>query len=237
MKTTRDTLLGGRVQIEQPVKGFRAGHDSILLAASLPDIEIGSALELGCGAGGALLPAVWRLSGASFVGLELDADMADLARRGVALNAFEDRCEILEGDAAARPADWEDRFDLVFSNPPFFAPGTASAPGDGKAGAYVESLTLDAWVKAMVFAARPKGWIILIHRAAELAGLMSALDRRAGEIAVLPIRPSAGAEAKRVLVRARKGLRPGPVRLLDGLELDDQAQIEAIMAGGALEWR
>ena len=237
MKTTRDTLLGGRVQIEQPAKGFRAGHDSILLAAGLPDIGSGAALEIGCGAGGALLPAAWRLSGSAFVGVERDADMAELARRSVALNAFDDRCEILEGDAAVLPADWENRFDLVFSNPPFFAPGKASTPGEGKAGAYVESLTLDAWVKAMVFATRPKGWIILIHRAAELAGLMTALDRRAGEVTVLPIRPSAGAEAKRILVRARKGLRPGPARLLDGLELDDSVRMDAVMAGEALEWR
>ena len=236
MNTTRDTLLGGRVQIEQPEKGFRAGHDSILLAASLPDIG-GSVLEIGCGAGGALMPAVWRLGEADFVGLEIDPAMADLARRGVALNSFNSRCEIIEGDAASLPSDWENRFDLVFSNPPFFSPGKASAPGAGKAGAYVESLSLEAWVKAMVFAARPKGWVVLVHRAAELAALLGALDRRAGEISVLPIRPSSGAEAKRVIVRARKGLRRGAVRLFDGLELDDHARMDAIMAGGALEWR
>ena len=48
MKTTRDTLLGGRVAIEQPADGFRAGTDSILLAASLPEVDL--ALEAGCGA-------------------------------------------------------------------------------------------------------------------------------------------------------------------------------------------
>lgn len=237
MRTTRDTLLGGRVTLEQPATGFRAGHDSILLAASLPDIGRAGALEIGCGAGGALLPAVWRLVRTDFVGLEIDGALADLARRGVESNGFGPRCEIVQGDAGALPRDWENRFDLVFSNPPFFAPGQTSNPGEGKAGAYVESVSLDAWIKAMAFAARPKGWIVLIHRAAELAGVLATLDRLAGELTVLPVRARAGNDAKRVLVRARKGLRRGPVRLLDGLELDDAARMKTAMAGGALEWR
>lgn len=236
MSVTEDRLLGGRVTLFQPEKGFRAGTDSVLLAASLPDIGAGAALELGCGAGGALLPAAWRLGGAHFTGLERDQAMADLARRGIAANAFEGRCEILTGEADDLPSAWENRFDLVFSNPPYFAGGAASKPGEGRVGAYVESLPLDAWIKAMVFAARPKAWIVLIHRAAELAGLLTALDRRAGEITVLPVRPGPAREAKRVLVRARKGLRRGPVRLLDGLELDDPARMDAVMAGGALDW-
>lgn len=233
--TTRDTLLGGRVWIEQPEKGFRAGTDSILLAASLP--HQASALEVGCGAGGALLPAAWRLHQAHITGMEIDAEMAALARTNLKLNQFAGRCEIVEADITAIPAGWENRFELVFSNPPFFAPGTASAPGEGKAGAYVESVALNNWIRLMLFACQPKGHVVLIHRAAELAGILTSLDRRAGEITILPVRPRAGAEAKRVLVRARKGLRRGPVRLLDGLELDDAARLHAVMAGGALEWR
>ena len=234
MKTTLDTLLGGRIQIEQPAEGFRAGTDSILLAASLPEVDL--ALEAGCGAGGVLLPAAWRLSGTRFIGLERDACMAGLARRGVSLNSFDPRCEIEAGDLADLPGDWENRFDLVFSNPPFFEPGRISAPSEGRAAAYLESLSTDDWVKQMLFAARPKGWIVIIHRAAELATLLAALDRRAGEITVLPIRPRAGVPAKRVLVRARKALRRGPVTLLDGLELDDGDRLGAIMSGAALEW-
>lgn len=235
MKTSRDSLLGGRVLIEQPETGFRAGTDSILLAASLPKVD--TALEAGCGAGGALLPAAWRLGETRFTGLEIDPGMAGLVRQGLSLNDFEGRCEIVEGDLAALPADWENRYDLVFSNPPYFAPGHISAPGKGRAGAYLESLSVEVWTRQMLFAARPKGWIILIHRAAELAKILAGLDRRVGEITILPIRPRGGAPAKRVLVRARKGLRQGPVQLLDGLELDDEGHVAPIMTGGELEWR
>lgn len=218
-ETTVDDFLSGRVQVVQPAKGFRAGTDSVLLAAALPSELKGQALELGCGAGGALLPAAWRLPEVQFTGLERDLPMAALAVEGVAINNLEQRVRIVEGDACDLSAEWENSFDLVFSNPPFFEAGAIQEPGEGKQEAYVESLSLKDWLSAMLFATRPKGTIVLIHRAADLARILSVLERRAGEITVLPIRSCPGEDAKRVIVRARKGLRPGAMRLLAGIDL------------------
>ena len=239
---TEDFLLAGKVRLFQPARGFRAGTDSVLLAAALAAETKGEILEMGCGAGAALLCAAHRLSSARFTGLEKDADMAALARRGVAANGRADVVEIVEGDAGALPPDWENRFDLVFSNPPYFEAGRASTPGPGKEDAYTESLSLEDWLGAMLYAARPRAPIILIHRAAELARIVTHLDRRAGEITILPVRPYPGAEARRILVRARKGLRRGNVRLLAGIclhgakggTLDEQAA--GILQGAHLDW-
>ena len=52
---TEDGFLGGRLQILQPRKGYRAGTDPVLLAAAVPAQAGQSVLELGCGAGVALL--------------------------------------------------------------------------------------------------------------------------------------------------------------------------------------
>jgi len=68
----------------------------------------------------------------------------------------------------------------------------------------------------MLFACRPKGRVTLIHRAHELARILAVLDRQAGEITVLPLHPRDGEAASRVLVTARKGLRPGPLNLRPG---------------------
>ncbi|NBC19770.1 MAG: methyltransferase domain-containing protein [Alphaproteobacteria bacterium] len=241
MRISRDTLLGGRVQLFQPEKGFRATTDSLLLSAALPEGRT-RALELGCGCGGALLPAAWRLTGTYFTGLEIDPEAAALARRGVDANRLGTRVEIIEGDAAGLREEWENRFDLVFANPPYFRPGEISAPGKGKAAAYLESLSLSGWIAAMLFAARPKGMLVLIHRAAELPALMAALDRRAGEITVMPVRAHARADAGRVIIRARKGLRPGPARLLAGIDLHEgkagpvSETMRAVKAGQGLDW-
>ena len=241
--TTVDDFLSGRVQVVQPEKGFRAGTDSVLLAAALNAGARGEALEIGCGAGGALLPAAWRVQGMQFTGLERDLPSAALAVEGAAINNLEDRVTIVEGDAGNLPVEWENRFDLVFSNPPFFEAGKIMEPGQGKQNAYIETLSLKDWLSGMLFAVRPKGTIIMIHRAAELARILSILERRSGEITVLPIRSAPGEEAKRVLVRARKGLRPGPLKLLAGIDLyearggERSKILEAIAADGAgLVW-
>ena len=121
----------------------------------------------------------------------------------------------MQGSAAEIPQDWQNRYDLVFSNPPFFETGTIQAPGTGKETAYLETISLKDWINAMLFALRPKGTFVMVHRAADLARILSVIERQAGEISVLPVHSYPGAEAKRVLVRSRKGLRSGPMRLLE----------------------
>lgn len=212
---TVDAFYSGRIKVYQPKQGFRAGTDSLLLASALDRFTTGEALEMGCGSGGALLPAAHRLNQAQFTGLEIDPAMAALAQRGAQANGFEDRVEILQGNADDLAKDWQNRFELVFSNPPFFELGTIQTPGTGKEAAYLENVSLKDWINAMLFALRPKGTFVMVHRAADLARILSIIERQTGEITVLPIHSYPGAEAKRVLVRARKGLRSGPMRLLE----------------------
>jgi tRNA1(Val) A37 N6-methylase TrmN6 len=219
--TTQDTVYQGRVKLVQPLKGFRAGSDSLLLASALQDRTSGEALELGCGCGGALLPSAFRLPGVRFTGVEIDPQMAALAQAGISANGFENRVSV----EAAEASDWvkahENRFDLVFANPPYFEPGRISPPGEGKESAYLESLDLGGWIKAMVFAAKPRAPVVMVHRAAELARILTGFERQTGDITVLPIAAKPGEEARRVLVRGRKGLKRGPVRLLAPLHTHD----------------
>jgi tRNA1(Val) A37 N6-methylase TrmN6 len=146
-------------------------------------------------------------------------------------------------DVGDRPANLENTFDQSFSNPPFFEPGAVRAPAAGKTAAYLAETPMKAWVLFLHHITKPGGRITLIHRAAALGDLLELLGPRTGEIEVLPIRPAPGAEAGRVLVRARKGLRRGPLRLYDGLALHESAggpltaRAQASLNGAALEWR
>lgn len=215
IKHTRDAFFDGRVHILQPKHGFRAGTDSLLLAAALPSELEGEVLEMGAGAGGAFLPAMYRLPKSRFVGLEKDPDMVALAEQSLGANGFGSRGQIMQGDVSNVPVEWQNRFDLVFSNPPFFETGSIQDPAPGKENAYLDSVGLRPWINAMLFALRPKGRFIMVHRAADLARILSVLERQSGEITVLPVYSYPGNDAKRVLISARKGLRPGPLRLLD----------------------
>ena len=242
-EVTEDWLLNEQVRIFQPKKGYRAGLDAILLAASLPDRDGSKMLDMGCGAGGVLFPAAFRLKTSRFVGLERDTGILPLTRRGVDENGFSDRIEIVEGDASALSEDWENQFDVVFSNPPYFEPERIQTVHEGRENAYLAEVPLKNWLKSMLFAAKPKGRITIVHRAAVLGDILEYLMSRAGQIEILPVRPAPGEPAKRVLVTARKGLRRGEVVLHDGFAMHVvkgdpayTARAAAILGGASLIW-
>ncbi len=240
---THDRFLNGAVTVIQPAKGYRAGMDAVLLAASLSAKPVEIFGEAGCGAGAALLCAAYRLPDCRFTGFERDPETAPLAAQGITANRFDGRVSIRQHDISERPADLENAFDQSFSNPPFFDPASIRAPGEGKENAYLARTPLKAWILFLHHITKPGGRITLIHRAAALGELLELLGPRTGEIEVLPVRPAPGQPASRVLIRARKGLRRGPVTLYDGLALHEYSggpstpRAEAALTGGVLEWR
>lgn len=213
-----DYLLGGRVRLWQPVQGYRAATDPVLLAASLAPRPGASVLELGLGAGAASLCLAARLPGLALAGLELQPGYAALARLNAALNGA--ALAVWQGDVAALPAALRARsFDQVLLNPPYFAPGTSASPTPHRDLAQREGAAdLGAWIGAGLARLHPGGWLSLIHRAERLGDILAALTPRAGDIAIRPLAAREGRAAKRVLVAARKGAR-GPLRLLAPLVL------------------
>lgn len=241
MDVAENTVLGGRVRLNQPMRGYRAGMDAALLAATVEARPGQRVIEAGCGAGGALLQIAARCEGAALTGLERDAAAADLARGNAALNDVADRVEVLTGDVAAgfRALDLP-AFDWAVSNPPFFDDeGALRAPDAAKRGAWIADDGLKAWTDFLIKAVREGGRIVMIHRADRLADILGLLGPKCGSFAIRPIQPFANAPAKRVLVKA---IRTGkaPLRLLPALVLHDRsgarhtAEAEAILRGEAL---
>ncbi len=244
MDLTRDRMLGGRIEIDQPARGYRAGMDAALLAAACDAAPQSRVLEAGCGVGGALLSAAARRPGTRFVGIERDAAMADLARANATANGMADRVEIVTGEVEAgfRALDLTP-FDHVFSNPPFFDdPAALRAPDPAKSGAWMADGGLAAWTGFLLKAVREGGTITLIHRADRLADILALLAAKAGSFRIRPIQPFADEPAKRVMVRAIKTGK-APLVLLPALVLHPRdggkhtGEVEAILRGeAALGW-
>lgn len=208
--TRIDGFLGGRLQIRQPVEGYRAGADAVMLAAACRARSGQRVLELGCGAGVALICLGARVPQVGLVGLELQPAYAQLARENAAANGIE--AQIHTGDLAAMPADLRGvSFDHVIANPPYFLGGTV-APQRGRGIARHEETGLEAWVHAGLRRLKPGGDLTLIQRADRLDDLIAALHGRAGAIRILPVAARQGRDAGRVIVLARKGART-PLRL------------------------
>lgn len=200
--TTDDTILGGRVRLRQPAKGYRVAIDPVLLAAVLTDGFRGRILDLGCGVGAAALCAATRLPQAIVVGVERDPWLADLARQNVAANALESRVEIVTADIRAYAPD--DAFDAVLMNPPYLEPARANAQADArKAAATIEDdASLEVWIDAALARLKPDGALLMIHRADRLGDVRAALSARVRDVAVLSLWPKTGVAPKRVIVCA-----------------------------------
>lgn len=206
-----DGFLGSRLRIAQPAGGYRAGADAVMLAAACPARAGEAVLELGCGAGVALLCLGARVEGLQLTGLELQDRYAELARENARQNDIP--AQIVSGDLTRMPGELrEQSFDHVIANPPYFVGGTV-APDQGRGTARHEDVPLSQWIETGLRRLRPGGWLTLIHRAERLGVILSVLGTQAGDITILPVSARTGREAGRVIVLARKGAR-APMRLL-----------------------
>jgi tRNA1(Val) A37 N6-methylase TrmN6 len=206
-----DKFLCGRLRLLQPLKGYRAATDPVLLAAACPAEPGQSVLDLGCGAGAATLCLGLRVPGLSLAGLELQPAYADLARRNADRNSI--AVEVHEGDLNRMPAGLRRDFDHVIANPPYYAAHGSPSPVAARARAMQVETPLSAWVAAATRRLRPGGWLTLICGADGLPEVLAALAPKMGSAAVLPLAPREGRAALRIVLRARKGGR-APFRLL-----------------------
>jgi tRNA1(Val) A37 N6-methylase TrmN6 len=206
-----DKFLCGRLRLLQPLKGYRAATDPVLLAAACPAVSGDSVLDLGCGAGAAALCLAIRVPGLTLKGLEVQPDYAELARQNAARNDI--AIEVHDGDLARMPKALRRDFDHVIANPPYYASSGSASPILGRAKAMQVETPLTEWVATAARRLRPGGWLTLVCLAEGLPEVLSATGGRLGSVSVLPLAPRAGRPALRVLVQARKGGR-GPFRLL-----------------------
>jgi tRNA1(Val) A37 N6-methylase TrmN6 len=242
-RLSEDRLLGGRLILRQPAKGYRAGVDAALLAAACDASAGHRVLELGCGAGAVMLAAAIRRPGATFVGVERDTDALALATASIGLNGLGERVSAHAGDVAGDLAGLGRGFDAILANPPFFDdPARLRPPHPTRRAAYLTEEGLGAWIQAMLKAARTGGTLTLIHRADRLGDILGLLAAKAGSVRIRPVHPHADEPAKRVLVRATKAGR-APLQLLPPLVLHERggakhtAAAEAILRGeAALDW-
>ena len=115
-----DDLQRDGMYIIQNPKWFCFGMDAVLLSAYAKVKEGEKCLDLGCGNGIIPLLLSGRTKGSSFTGLELQNDIAEMAKRSVAYNEKEDKVHIVQGDIREATSIFEAAsFDVVTSNPPY----------------------------------------------------------------------------------------------------------------------
>lgn len=223
---TQDAFLGGKLQILQPEKGYRAGIDAVFLAAAIPAVAGDLVFEAGVGAGTAALCLMSRVPGLHMTGMEVASRYAMVCEENVRRNGFGGKMRVIQADL--KEALRRDRvdmpehgtFDHAFANPPFFEDGTVTpSPSLLKSQAHAfgpDDLAL--WVKVMHALVSNRGTVTLVHRADALAKILAAMEGKLGDIRVAPLFPRQGEVANRILVQGVKGSR-APLQISQGMVL------------------
>ena len=207
-----DELFNGRLKIIQKIEGYRFSVDALLLAHFSSHLAAHSVIDLGTGSGIIPLILARKKSFPTIVGVEVQEEMADMARRTIFFNELSGRVTILCEDVrniqdSFPPAS----FDLVVSNPPYY-PVTDGRinPTEQKAIARHEiMLSLEDLVACARYVLQPTGCLVIIFPARRLTDLLSALAREDLEPRLLRIIYShKKGEGKLVIVEACKGGNP-----------------------------
>ena len=125
-----DDALTRDFRILQRAKGHRFSSDDLATAYiawhARPDAK--RVLDLGCGIGSVLLHLAWKMTDATFTGVEAQAMSFALLERNVDRAGIASRVHVHHGDLRedAVIAKLGRGFDLVTGTPPYFPPGHAS---------------------------------------------------------------------------------------------------------------
>jgi tRNA1Val (adenine37-N6)-methyltransferase len=240
---TLDALESYGLTIRQPARGYRFSVDPLLLCSFVEGGGAGTVADLGTGCGVIPLIMARRLPEAEIVGVELQPEMAALARRNLEANGLAERVRIVETDILhLRQVLPHAGFDLVLANPPYRRRGTGRlSPTAGRDLARHESTaTVGDFLAAAKYLCRPKGRIAFIFLAARLAEFMAvAVDLKLVPRRLRFVHGAPDTEAKMFLCELTAG-RGGELMVLPPLVLRDGTQhytpqAVAMMAGRGCE--
>jgi len=116
-----DDLEFKDLKIIQNKDGFCFGIDSILLTGYAKNIKANSSvIDLGTGTGIIPILLSGKTNTTNFVGVEVQAEVADMAKRSVKLNNLEDRIDILNSNILDLNKKYKKAsFDVVTTNLPY----------------------------------------------------------------------------------------------------------------------
>lgn len=204
-----DELHRNGYRIIQKEKGFCFGMDAVLLsgfAVVKPEERV---LDLGTGTG--IIPILLeaKTEGEQFCALEIQSEMAEMARRSVALNGLEQKISIVTGDIKeASQIFGAASFDVVTVNPPYMNDRHGlKNPDLPKAIARHEVLcTLEDVVREGTKVLKPNGRLYMVHRPHRLIEIITTMTRyRLEPKRMKLVHPFVEKEANMVLIEAVRG--------------------------------
>ena len=207
-----DDLQRNGYRIIQDPSRFCFGMDAVLLSGYAQAGEGARVLDLGTGTGIVPILMEAKTKAAQLIGLEIQKESAQMARRSVALNDLQDKIQIVDGDIKEAGQLFDAAsFDVITCNPPYMiSQHGLQNPDSPKAIARHEVLcTLEDVIKASARLLKPGGKLYMVHRPFRLAELMVVMhDYKIEPKRMRLVHPFIDHEPNMVLVEGVRGGKP-----------------------------
>lgn len=214
-------LLGyENIKIIQNDDMFSFSLDSMLLANFIDTTGAKRIIDLGTGNGPIPLFLTLKTK-ASIIGVEIQEDVANLAKRSVELNHFEKQIEIINDDLKdIYKKVGANLFDIVSSNPPYFPYKEDSMINKND---YLTIARHEIKAKLIDIITEAKKLLIdggkfyMVHRVSRMTEVLRTLeDNNFGIKKIQMIHPKLGGEAMMFLVEAKKN-KPSDLKVIKPL--------------------
>ena len=204
-----DDLERNGYKIIQHKEKFCFGMDAVLLSGFTTIKKGEKVLDLGTGTG--IIPILLeaKTEGEEFIGLEIQEESADMAKRSVALNGLQEKVKIVTGDIKEASSIFgKGVFEVVTTNPPYMNDMHGiKNPDMPKAIARHEVLcTLEDVVREGAAVLKPNGRMYMVHRPHRLIEIIEVMKKYKLEPKRIKfVHPFVDKEANMVLIEALKG--------------------------------
>ena len=207
-----DELQRNGYRIIQNEKKFCFGMDAVLLSGFARARKQEQVLDLGTGTG--IIPILMeaKTEGEHFSALEIQEDMAQMARRSVMLNGLQEKITVVTGDLKeASKIFGRASFDVVTCNPPYMNQNHGlKNPDEPKAIARHELLcTFEDVAREAAALLKSGGRFYLVHRPHRLTELFQTMRAFGLEPKRMKfVHPFQDQEENMVLIEAFRGGKP-----------------------------
>lgn len=208
-----DDLEYKGLKIIQNTEGFCFGIDSVLLSDFAKNIKKDSkVIDLGTGTGiiGILLCAKTEIS--HMVGVEIQEEVYDIARRNIRLNKLEEKFTLMNINIKELEKRQEiGKFDAIVTNPPYKKENTGIQNKNEKKliSRHEISANLEDFIKVSSQLLKDKKDLYMVHRPDRLVDIIELLRKYKLEPKKLKlVYPKPEREPNLLLIKATKNARP-----------------------------
>ena len=208
-----DDLEFKNLKIIQNKNGFCFGMDSVLLSDFAKNIKKDTkVLDLGTGTGIIPILLCGKTELKKVVGVEIQEEVAKMAKRSVILNNLEERFEVINKNILELNKIYENQtFDVIVTNPPYKKKNTGIINENEKKIISRHEITaeLEDFISISKDLLKDRGEFYMVHRPERLVDIISLLRKYKIEPKILKfVCPNEEKEPNLILIKGVKNAKP-----------------------------